>query len=103
MDLMCKPEDVGLSSARLELIQPWIQTYLDSGKLPGATVFVARHGKAVYCESFGLRDLEANQPMSTDAILRFYSAPASLPRIGVQADYRGGVVDALRRRALSAG
>ena len=34
MDPICKPEDVGLSSARLELIQPWIQTYLDAGKLP---------------------------------------------------------------------
>jgi CubicO group peptidase (beta-lactamase class C family) len=70
---MCKPEDVGLSSARLELIQPWIQTYLDAGKLPGATIFVARHGKAAYCKSFGLRDVEANQPMGTDTILRFYS------------------------------
>ena len=36
MELMCKPEEVGLSSARLELIQPWIQTYFDAGKLPEA-------------------------------------------------------------------
>ncbi len=73
MDLMCKPEAVGLSSARLELMKPWIQTYLEAGKLPGATIFVARHGKAVYCKTFGLRDVEANQPMQTDTILRIYS------------------------------
>jgi CubicO group peptidase (beta-lactamase class C family) len=73
MELKCKPEDVGLSSKRLESIQPWIKTYLDSGKLPGATIFVARHGKPVYCKSFGLRDLEANLPLEPDTILRFYS------------------------------
>ena len=87
---MCKPEDVGLSSQRLELIQPWIQSYLDDGKLPGATVFVARHGKPVYCKSFGLRDLEAKQPMRTDTILRFYSMTKPITTVALLMLYEEG-------------
>ncbi len=90
MNLMCKPEDVGLSSARLELIQPWIQTYLDAGKLPGATIFVARHGKVAYCKTFGLRDVEANQPMQTDTILRFYSMTKPITAVAVLMLYEEG-------------
>ena len=90
MEIICKPEDVGLSSQRLELIQPWIQSYLDAGKLPGATVFVARHGKPVYCKSFGLRDLEANQPMRTDTILRFYSMTKPITTVALLMLYEEG-------------
>ncbi len=90
MNLMCKPEDVGLSSARLELIKPWIQTYLDAGKLPGATIFVARHGKVAYCKTFGLRDMEANQPMQTDTILRFYSMTKPITAVAVLMLYEEG-------------
>ncbi|MBW2409116.1 MAG: beta-lactamase family protein [Deltaproteobacteria bacterium] len=90
MDPICKPEDVGLSSARLELIQPWIQTYLDAGKLPGATIFVARHGKAAYCKTFGLRDVETNQPMQTDTILRFYSMTKPITAVALLMLYEEG-------------
>ena len=90
MDLMCKPEDVGLSSQRLELIQPWMQSYLDDGKLPGSIVFVARHGKPIYCKSFGLRDLEAKQPMSTDTILRFYSMTKPITTVALLMLYEEG-------------
>jgi CubicO group peptidase (beta-lactamase class C family) len=90
MELTCKPEEVGLSSARLELLQPWIQTYLAAGKLPGATIFVARHGKAAYCKSFGLRDVEANQPMGTDTILRFYSMTKPITTVALLMLYEEG-------------
>jgi CubicO group peptidase (beta-lactamase class C family) len=87
---MCKPEEIGLSSARLELIQPWIQTYLVAGKLPGATIFVARNGKVAYCKTFGLRDVEANQPMQTDTILRFYSMTKPITAVAVLMLYEEG-------------
>jgi len=90
MEIMFKPEDVGLSSQRLELIQPWIQSYLDAGRLPGATVFVARHGKPVYAKSFGLRDLEANEPMRTDTILRFYSMTKPITTVALLMLYEEG-------------
>ena len=90
MNITCKPEDVGLNSTRLELIQPWIRIYLDDGKLPGATVFVARHGKAAYCKTFGLRDVEAKQPMQTDTILRFYSMTKPITAVALLMLYEEG-------------
>jgi CubicO group peptidase (beta-lactamase class C family) len=90
MKEMALPEHVGLSSARLERIQPWIQAYLDAGKLPGATILVARHGKAAYCRSFGLSDLEANKPMTIDTILRFYSMTKPITTVALMMLYEQG-------------
>ena len=73
MEVFAKPEEVGLSSKRLARIRPWLRGYLETGKLPGATILVARHGKVVFCESEGFRNLEASKTMTADTILRFYS------------------------------
>ena len=90
MKEMALPEEVGLSSSRFERIQPWIQSYLDTGKLPGATIFVARHGRAVYCESFGYSDLKARKPMNTDTILRFYSMTKPITTVALMMLYEQG-------------
>jgi CubicO group peptidase (beta-lactamase class C family) len=101
MKVMITPEDVGLSSPRLGRIRPWIRAYLDAGKLPGATIFVARHGKAAYCESFGFVDLEAKKPMNADAILRFYSMTKPITAVALMMLYEQGLFHAslyFRRR-----
>ena len=90
MEMMSKPKDVGLSSARLARIRPWIQDYLDAEKLRGATILVARHGKAVFSESFGFRDLEAKQPMTADTILRFYSMTKPITSVAMMMLYEQG-------------
>jgi CubicO group peptidase (beta-lactamase class C family) len=60
-----RPADVGLLPARLERITRWLQATVDSGKLPGAVVVVARHGKVAYVASVGA--------MTTSAVYRVYS------------------------------
>jgi CubicO group peptidase (beta-lactamase class C family) len=90
MEAIAKPEEVGLSSTRLARIRPWIQGYLDVGKLPGATILVARHGKVVFCESFGFRDLEAQQPMTADTMLRFYSMTKPITSVAMMMLYEQG-------------
>lgn len=67
------PEDVGLSSERLERIETALSKEIADGKLPGAVVMVARHGRLAYAKSFGLRDPVAASPMTNDAIFRIYS------------------------------
>ena len=52
-----KPESVGMSSERLERINTVVQNYVDSMWISGATGFIARHGKIVYHQSFGMRDI----------------------------------------------
>ena len=42
------PEQMGMSSARLELISAALKKEVADGKLPGAVVIVARKGKIVY-------------------------------------------------------
>ena len=45
------PEEVGLSTERLNRISAWIQTDVDKGIVPGAVVMVLRKGKIAYCGS----------------------------------------------------
>ena len=46
MDIVI-PEEVGLSSARLEELRTAAQGYVDQGKLAGLITVVARHGSQV--------------------------------------------------------
>lgn len=87
MEAIAKPEDVGMSSMRLERIRPWMHSYLDAGKLPGAMALVARQGKVVFCESLGYRDLEANKPLTTDTIFRIYSMTKPLTSVALMMLY----------------
>ena len=68
-----KPEEVGLSSERLQRVSRALQSEIEAGKIPGAVALVARKGRIVYFEAFGARDKAANAPMPKDAIFRLYS------------------------------
>ena len=47
------PEQLGMSSARLERIAEALKKEVSDGKLPGAVVIVARKGKIVYSGATG--------------------------------------------------
>jgi CubicO group peptidase (beta-lactamase class C family) len=68
-----KPEEVGLSSARLARLTDRMKTGVQNGEMPGAVVVVARRGKIAYFETFGLRNPETKTPMTRDAIFRIAS------------------------------
>jgi len=76
-----KPEDVGLSSERLQRIGQVIQRYIDAKDLAGAVTVVSRRGKVAHFEAQGLMDVERNTPMRKDAIFRM--ASMSKPVTGV--------------------
>jgi CubicO group peptidase (beta-lactamase class C family) len=44
-----------------------------TGKIPGAIVLIQQHGRPVYFERFGERDVAARQPMTDETIFRLYS------------------------------
>lgn len=67
------PEQVGMSSEKLALVDLAMQESIDDKKIPGGIVIIARHGKIVHFKAYGKMDLEADKPMKTDSILRFYS------------------------------
>ena len=41
-----RPEDVGLSSDRLKRLTATFQADVENGKIPGAVILIARHGKS---------------------------------------------------------
>ncbi len=53
---VAKPEQVGLSSQRLERVGQTVKVQIANGRFPGAVVLIARKGKIVYFEAFGQRD-----------------------------------------------
>jgi len=68
-----KPEEVGISSERLERIRVAMQRYVDKELVPGVAWLVARDGKVVRTEAIGKRDVENNLPMTVDTIFRIAS------------------------------
>jgi len=68
-----KPEQVGLSSERLEKITARLKADVDKGVIPGAVLLVARHGRIAWLEAVGMRDPQTKTAMTKDTIFRIYS------------------------------
>ncbi|MDP6637525.1 MAG: serine hydrolase domain-containing protein [Phycisphaerae bacterium] len=68
-----KPESVGMSSAKLAKVSAAVGKMVDDKKIAGAITIVARKGKIVHFETYGMRDIESKKPVEKDTIMRFYS------------------------------
>ena len=68
-----EPADLGLSPERTQRIVQALQRDVDRGRLPGAAVLIARHGRVVLDAAVGRLDPARDAPMGTDAIFRIYS------------------------------
>jgi CubicO group peptidase (beta-lactamase class C family) len=68
-----RPHKVGFSAARLERVPDHFQTYIDSQKVTGFVILIARNGKVFDRSVLGKMDLETDRPMREDAIFRIYS------------------------------
>ena len=77
------PEEVGLSSARLERLTGALEEYVDSGQLPGAVALVVRRGRVAYLEAFGQRDREAGAQQQTDDIFRIASQSKAVVSVAI--------------------
>jgi CubicO group peptidase (beta-lactamase class C family) len=78
-----KPEDVGLSSARLERIRSLIRGHIDAQDFSGAVTIVARKAKLVHFEAQGFADSEAQKPMRTDALFALASMTKPVTAVAV--------------------
>ncbi len=68
-----EPESVGLSSHRLEKLNGLMASYIDSGKYPGTTTLVARHGKVAHLSFQGRSNVANDAAIARDTIFRIYS------------------------------
>jgi CubicO group peptidase (beta-lactamase class C family) len=83
-----KPEKVGMSSEHLNRIKPVMQSYIDENKLPGMITMVARHGKVVHFEKYGLMDVD--KPMQLNSIFRIASMTKPVTSVAVMMLYEEG-------------
>jgi CubicO group peptidase (beta-lactamase class C family) len=51
------PAEAGMSQARLDDVAARLQNRVDRGLIPGAVIWVARHGKTVLHKAFGVREV----------------------------------------------
>ncbi len=77
-----KPEDVGVSSEKVEKLSAFMQSLVDQGKIPGGVTMMARHGKVIHLKAVGLADRETKKPMTTDAIFRLASMSKLITTVG---------------------
>jgi len=61
------------SAEGLARVGDYIRNEIASAKMPGAILLIQQHGKPVYFESFGVRDVATKLPMTADTIFRLYS------------------------------
>ena len=57
-----KPEDMGMSSDRLERVSAKIQEYSDEDLTPGVETIIGRNGHIVYHKVQGNKRVESNTP-----------------------------------------
>src|SRR6202012_348895 len=55
----------------------------EAKRIPGAVVMIARNGKVVYHEAFGVQDPATGAPMQKDSIFRMYSMTKPITGVAV--------------------
>ena len=62
-----------LVAAKLDRVGDYVRNEVATGRIPGAVVLIQQHGKPVYAQSLGARDVATRAPMTADTIFRLYS------------------------------
>src|SRR5712671_1477080 len=78
-----KPEQIGLSSTRLQRMSDAFKREVDKGTLPGATVMVARRGQVGWFDAIGRQNPAASAPMAHDTIFRIFSMTKPIVSVGI--------------------
>jgi CubicO group peptidase (beta-lactamase class C family) len=77
------PAGAHFNPQKLARIGEFFRNEIATGKIPGAIVLIQQHGKPVYFEKFGVRDVATELPMTDDTIspsIRCRSRSPALPR-----------------------
>lgn len=87
------PREAGFDPARLARIDRHFAGYVDSGRLPGWLLFVARKGRIVHLARYGKRDLESNAPVELDSLFRIYSMTKPITAVAAMMLYEEGAFE----------
>ena len=67
------PAGAHFNRQKLDRVGDYLRDQIAQGKIPGAIVLIRQHGKTVYHEHFGVRDVATKLPMTDDTIFRLFS------------------------------
>jgi CubicO group peptidase (beta-lactamase class C family) len=67
------PPGAHFNPQKLERVGDYLRDQIANGKIPGAILLIQQHGKPVYREFLGVRDVATKQPMTEDTIFRLFS------------------------------
>ena len=72
------PEAEGMSAEKLNEVGQIVNALIDEHKIAGGIVLVAKNGKLVFHEPYGVMDLDSKKPLARDTIFRIYSMSKAL-------------------------
>jgi len=84
------PAAAGLSAVKLAQVDQFMARQVADQKIAGGIVIISHDGKIGFFHSYGLRDREANQPMTPDTIFRIYSMSKAITTAGALTLYDAG-------------
>ena len=81
--LVASAESAGFCPKRLQRLDDFYQSYIDEGKLAGASVLIARHSSVAHLATYGMADMEKNRPIAEDTIFRIASMTKPVTSLAV--------------------
>ncbi|HRR08686.1 MAG TPA: serine hydrolase domain-containing protein [Rhodothermales bacterium] len=90
---LTKPEMVGMDENRLQRADSLILREIEASRLAGAVLFVARDGKTVRYQAYGMADKTAKIPMQEDTIFRIASMSKAVTTVAIMILNEEGKLD----------
>jgi CubicO group peptidase (beta-lactamase class C family) len=84
------PDSVGMSTARLAMLDAGIQAEIEQGRVAGVVVAIARHGKLVHEKAYGFADLQTREALRVDHLFRLYSMTKAVASVALLRLYEQG-------------
>ena len=88
-----RPEDVGISSQRLERVRRQMKADVESGRIPGAVLLIARNGKIASLDALGYQERRSQTPMKADSIFRIASMSKPITSVAIMILAEEGKLD----------
>ncbi|MGO2111777.1 MAG: serine hydrolase domain-containing protein, partial [Pseudoclavibacter sp.] len=87
---MTTPQDAGLDRSGVDRLVEFVDRAIDAGRVGGATLLLARHGRIGVLEARGSLDAARSIPMPTDALFRLYSMTKPIVSVALLQLYEEG-------------
>src|SRR5260370_26848115 len=93
LQAVARPAEVGFDADRLQRLTTAFQSYVDSGRLPGAVALISRNGKVAYLRAVGYQDREKQTAMTPGSIFRIASMTKSIITVAAMMLVEEGKLD----------